>query len=127
MTQISASSVRPWPLKASDPIAIAVAGVFLIAASSGLVGLIGWSADQVAGIQSGVLMLAAVGRMVLESRNAKRIEAEASALEARAHREALEKPAPRRVSRRGAPGEGGPVALPDDDSFDDEASTNPQG
>lgn len=118
---LKSADVRPWPLKASDPIAVLVAGVFLVASSAGLFGLFGWSGEQVAEIQAGILMVAAVVRWHLESRNAASVQAKAEVREAKAHRVGLLKPQP--VDRHGR--EGGALDVAPGDL--DAETTTPEG
>ncbi len=119
---LTKTDVRSGVLKASDPLAMLIAGVFLVAANAGLVDLLGLTAAQVAEIQSGILMVAAAVRWYLESRNAESVRALSESREAKAHRVGLLKPQP--VERHGR--EGGSLDLDPGDLADGE-TTAPDG
>lgn len=119
---LTKTDVRSGVLKASDPLAMLIAGVSLVAANAGLVDLLGLTAAQVAEIQSGILMVAAAVRWYLESRNAENVRALSESREAKAHRVGLLKPQP--VERHGR--EGGSLDLDPGDLADGE-TTAPDG
>lgn len=91
---VSGRDVRPWPLAAADPLALVVGGVFVVAASAGLFSAFGWSVDQIAQVQAGILMVAAAVRYLLERHNASRVVARMLSREATAYHEGLVRPVP---------------------------------
>jgi hypothetical protein len=113
---LAPSEVRPWPLAASDPIALLLGGLFVVLGAARVFSRLGMSADEVAQAQAGLLMLAASVRWWVEQRNAARVAVVADRREATAHREGLLKPQPQMRERVGAPGEGGSIEEIADDT-----------
>lgn len=112
---LTTSTVRPWPIKAADPLALLIGGLFAVLGGFRVFALLAMTPDEIAQALGGLLSMAAALRWWLEARQASKVVALADSREAKAHREGLLKPQPRMRERVGAPGEGGAVELPLDD------------
>ncbi len=78
--------VRPWTLRAQDPIAILVAGVVLIVTTIELHTTLGISGEQLAKYEAAALLAGGLVRYVLEMRNDRRVSQHAEAMEAKGQR-----------------------------------------
>lgn len=117
---IEAKQLRPWQLRASDPLAVALSTVVTLLGLFGLWTWLGWDANRVAELLGGLMVLAGLARWYLERRADDSSSTTLQQREGKLYREALNRPQPKRVQRVGADGEGGALVLHSSDEGDDE-------